>query len=135
MIFYLCQVLVFLLTGLAYRKIYPNLSEAVFQNMRFLLMIGIVMITRLSFEMGVRQFVFMTVSLVICLAVPFVIERFRYLKSLGWLYGLAGLLMPDSQPSQAVQRCTSPIFQDIPHLWFPPLKQILYTVFSTEEAS
>ena len=92
-IFYLCQVLVFLLTGLAYRKIYPNLSEAVFQNMRFLLMIGIVMITRLSFEMGVRQFVFMTVSLVICLAVPFVIERFRYLKSLGWLYGLAGLLM------------------------------------------
>ncbi len=92
-IFYLSQVLIFLLAGLAYRKLYPNLSEAVFQNMRFLLMIGIVMITRLSFEMGVRQFVFMTASLLVCLAVPFVIERFRYLRSLGWLYGLAGILM------------------------------------------
>lgn len=92
-IFYLCQVFVFVAAGLIYHKIYPNLSELVFHNMRFLLMVGLVIITRLSFEMGVKQFIFMTASLILCLLVPFVIEKFRYLKSLGWFYGIVGFLM------------------------------------------
>ena len=93
LLFYLIQVLVYALAGLAYRKIYPNLSELVFQNMRFLLMIGIVMITRLSFDMGVRQFAFMTAALSVCLIVPFLIEHIKELRRFGWGYGFLGVLV------------------------------------------
>lgn len=92
-ILYVSQLLVFIIFGALYKVSYRMMSQLVYQNMMMLLMIGFVMITRLSFEKGVRQFVITAAMLLICLVVPVTIEKFKSLGRLGWLYGFVGLGM------------------------------------------
>lgn len=90
---YLGQVIVFIVFGALYKVSYKSMSQLIFQNMMMLLMIGFVMITRLSFEKGVRQFAIASAVLLLCLVVPVTIERFKLLDRLGWIYGLLGLTL------------------------------------------
>lgn len=92
-ILYISQLLVFIIFSALYKVSYRMMSQLVFQNMMMLLMIGFVMITRLSFEKGVRQFAISAAMLLICLVVPVAIEKFKSLGRLGWFYSLLGLAM------------------------------------------
>lgn len=89
-ILYLSQLLVFIIFGALYKVSYRMMSQLVYQNMMMLLMIGFVMITRLSYEKGVRQFIIAAIMLLICLVVPITIEKFKALSRLGWLYAMLG---------------------------------------------
>jgi cell division protein FtsW (lipid II flippase) len=51
------------------------------------------MVSRLSFGKAVRQYVISMISLVICLIIPFVLERIRIWKKLTWFYALLGTSM------------------------------------------
>jgi len=59
--------------------------------MMTLLMFGFVMITRLSFQKGVRQFIIASIALAVCLVVPMLIDRVQLWGKLSFLYGFAGL--------------------------------------------
>lgn len=88
---YIGQLIVFIVFSALYKVSYKMMSQLVFQNMMTLLMIGFVIITRLSFDKGLKQFLITSAMLAICLVVPVTIEKFKLLGKLGWLYGIIGL--------------------------------------------
>ena len=90
-IFYISQVLAFIFALILYKVSYKKMSQLVFNNMLMLIMLGLVMLTRLNFEDAVKQFIFVCVGLGLCIIVPFIIKKIRYLKEFGWFYGLVGL--------------------------------------------
>lgn len=56
------------------------------------MMVGFVMLGRLSEDYAVHQIILATIAMVICIFVPLFIERFRILERLGWQYALVGIL-------------------------------------------
>lgn len=93
LILFLAEALIFFLISILYRKCYPTLSQVIFQNMRMLLAIGFVVTARLSLETAVRQFLFAAAILLLCLAVPELIQRFQRLGQYGVWYLAGGLLL------------------------------------------
>lgn len=90
-VFYAAQVTAFIFAIILYKVSYKKLSKLVFNNMLMLIMLGLVMLTRLDFEAAIKQFIFVCAGLGLCIIVPFIIKKIRYLKEFGWLYGFAGL--------------------------------------------
>lgn len=74
-----------------YHMIYPKLNRLIVNNMCFLLAIGFMMLTRLSYDKAVRQFVITVISLVAALAVPELMLRCGNLRNYAWLYALIGI--------------------------------------------
>ena len=85
--FYAAQVIFFGATIILYTKIYPKVSRIVVNNMCMLLSIGFIMITRLSFEKSIKQFVIAACAVVISLFVPVIIRKLKVLceQLLEWL--------------------------------------------------
>lgn len=61
--------------------------------MCMLMCIGFVMLTRLSYDHAMKQFQIAVISMALTMLIPFFISRFQYLRSLTWLYALAGITM------------------------------------------
>lgn len=91
-ILYGAQLFMFIGFSALYQVSYKKMSLPVFRNMMMLLMLGFIMITRLSLELGIRQFSIATVSLAVCLIVPMLINRFRTLRNFTYVYAAAGIL-------------------------------------------
>lgn len=90
---YIVELLVFLLAGALYRNFYPGASGLIFNNMMLFIAVGYVMIARLDYDKGLRQFFFTAVMLTACLVVPKLIERMRRLEDFGAVYTGAGILL------------------------------------------
>ena len=73
------------------RMLYPKCNRLLVNNMCMLLGIGFLMISRLSFDRAMRQFVIVIFSMVIALFVPYCIEKMRFLSKMTWLYALIGV--------------------------------------------
>ena len=65
---YLAATLVF------FRNLYPRASKLVVNHMCMLITIGFIMITRLSFDEGVKQFKIVIISTVVALLIPAIIR-------------------------------------------------------------
>ncbi|SFR86882.1 cell division protein FtsW, lipid II flippase [Anaeromicropila populeti] len=89
--FYSYQVVFLVLTIILYQFVYRNLSKLVLNHMLMLLSISFIMLTRLNFDLAKKQFYIATASMVICLFIPFVIEKFKMLSRLGIAYGITGI--------------------------------------------
>lgn len=92
-VFYLAQVVFFTALPALYNVIYPKVSKLLLNNMCMLLMIGFLMLSRLSFERAVRQFEIVAVSAVITLFVPYLIKKLTLLKDLTYFYAGAGIIL------------------------------------------
>ena len=57
-----------------------------------LLMIGFIMITRLSFDKAIRQFAIAVGAMVCSLIIPVLIQKVRFLRKMPWLYAAAGII-------------------------------------------
>lgn len=73
--------------------IYDEINRLLLNNMCMLLSIGMCMISRLSFQKAIRQYIIVLVSLIVALFVPFLLNRFRFWKKLTWLYASLGIAM------------------------------------------
>ena len=60
--FYAAQVVLLLAVILLYSVIYPTVSKLIVNNMCMLISVGLIMITRLSYDNAVKQFVFAAVG-------------------------------------------------------------------------
>ena len=60
--FFGVQAVLFLAVILLYSLLYPNVSRLIVNNMCMLLGAGLIMITRLTFGNGVKQFIFVTLG-------------------------------------------------------------------------
>jgi cell division protein FtsW (lipid II flippase) len=56
-----------------------------------LLSIGYIILTRLSFDKAVRQFIISGIALGIGLLVPILMQKFTCIRRYGWIYGLVGI--------------------------------------------
>lgn len=91
-IFYLAQLVFFKIAIWLYRYVYPNCSMALMNHMFFLLTVGFVMLSRLSFDKAERQFIIVVIAFLVSLIVPVLMETFLWIQKLGYLYGLLGLV-------------------------------------------
>ena len=85
------QVVLFILVLGFYKIIYPTISGLLIRNMLMLLSIGYIVLTRLSFDKAVRQFIISGVALGLGLLVPIFVQRFSSIRKYGWIYGIVGL--------------------------------------------
>lgn len=73
------------------RMLYPKTNRLLVNNMCMMLGIGFIMISRLSFDQAMRQFVIVLFSLIISFAVPYCIEKFKFLSRIKWIYAVIGV--------------------------------------------
>ena len=92
-IFYLLQFFLLQAVLVFTRLIYPQINRLVLNNMCFLLMIGFVILTRLSYDRAVRQFQIAAAALLLSLIVPVLIRKCAFLQRIPWIYGIAGLIL------------------------------------------
>ncbi|MBQ9142989.1 MAG: FtsW/RodA/SpoVE family cell cycle protein [Lachnospiraceae bacterium] len=80
--------LVLLVTSLIYRKC----NRLLLNNMCMLMGIGMIMISRLSIEKSIRQFKIMVLAYVLCMLVPVLVVKLKFIPKLTWLYALLGIM-------------------------------------------
>ena len=91
--FYLEQVVFFLAVQVLYGIFYKRVSKLVVNHMCMLMCIGFVMLTRLSYKHAVKQFAIAIVSMALTMLIPYFISRWKFVRSLTWMYALAGITM------------------------------------------
>ncbi len=89
---YLMQVTLLGGTILLYSFIYPKVSRLVVNNMCMLLSIGFIMITRLNYDKAAKQYLIAAAGIVLCLVIPIIIRKARFLPEWRILYGIIGMV-------------------------------------------
>jgi len=92
-IFYGFQQILLFATIALYRVIYPAVNKLIINNMCMLLTISFMILTRISYEKSIKQFLIVTASLIVGLFIPYFIKRLRFLKHLTWIYGMVGAFL------------------------------------------
>lgn len=93
-VFFYVFVQVFLLTAAVMVPIiYEDVNRMLLGGMCMLLGTGMCMVSRLSFNLAVRQYIIVLISLIFSLLIPYLFSRIRFLKKLTWVYGLLGVGM------------------------------------------
>ena len=92
-LFYLAQVVFFAAYLGLYRLFYRNVSRILLNNMCMLLTVGFIILTRLSLEKAVRQFVIVALAALATFIIPFIMDRVWQLSKIPWVYGGLGLML------------------------------------------
>ncbi|MEE1243969.1 FtsW/RodA/SpoVE family cell cycle protein [Frisingicoccus sp.] len=91
--FYGAQFLLFLVTIIVYSTVYKNASRLIVNNMCYLLMVGFVILTRLDFDMAVRQFAIAVAAVCVSLIIPAFLLKVRTIDKWGIFLGVLGFLL------------------------------------------
>ena len=92
LILYLAQLLTFILTFSLYQWVYPNLSRLLLNNVILLIATGLIVITRLSFDKAVKQFLIVAIGFFIGIFIPLFISKVKLITKFGWTYAVIGLI-------------------------------------------
>lgn len=93
-VFFYVFVQVFLLVAAVLVPIiYEKANRLLVSNMCMLLGTGMCIVSRLSFDKAIKQYIIVLISLAVSLTIPWLICKLRFLKSLTWVYGAVGLLL------------------------------------------
>lgn len=76
-----------------YDKCYKFASKTLINNVFFLLVFSYIMITRLSYTKGVRQFYWSILSSFFVLIIPIIIKKIKILLLLKWTYAVIGFVI------------------------------------------
>ena len=91
--FYGAQFLLFLMTLIIFGSVYKNASRLIVNNMCYLLMVGFVILTRLDFDMAVRQFIIAVAAIAVSLIIPAFMLKVRMVDQWGPLLGGIGFVL------------------------------------------
>lgn len=91
-ILWACQLAFYFIFIKIYQACYKGLSKLVLNNMMMCMMVGFIMLERLSVSYAIRQMVLASIAMGVCIFVPLFIEKFTILERLGWQYALVGIL-------------------------------------------
>lgn len=89
--FFAFQIIIFASVIMLFYIIYPEGNRLIINNSCMLLMIGMIILTRLSYDRAVRQFFIIVASFVIGFFVPEIIFKFDFLKKFTWIYAALGV--------------------------------------------
>ena len=90
--FYGMQLLAFLIFLLLQRIVYPRSDKLLNHNLLLLLSVGLLMLSRLSFDRAERQFQIAVLAGGLTFLIPWIIRKAGRLRELYWVYGAGGLL-------------------------------------------
>lgn len=90
--FFAFQIIAFSSVILLFYVIYPDGNRLIINNSCMLMMIGLIILTRLSYDRAVKQFFIIVASFVIGFIVPEIIFRFEFLKRFTWIYAAMGVV-------------------------------------------
>lgn len=93
LVFYGAQVIFFLSYQYLSKLFYRNISRLLLNNMCLLLSVGFIILTRLSFDRAVKQFVIVAASAVLTFVVPYLMGRVWQLGKIPLVYGGIGILL------------------------------------------
>ena len=79
-ILYFLQVILVTIVIVNYQLLYPKASRLVTNNMCMLLMVGFIMLTRLSYEKAIRQYAIAICASVITIVIPVLIRKVQSLR-------------------------------------------------------
>lgn len=91
-LFYMAQVILAAVTISCYQLLYERASRLLVNNMCMLLLIGFIMLTRLSVEKAMKQCAIAAASIIVTLIIPVLIRKVKGLRRLTFLYGIIGIL-------------------------------------------
>lgn len=89
--FYGAQVVFFIIVISSYKMLYEKSSQLLVNNMCMLMAIGFIILTRLSFDLAIRQFIIAVAAMIFGLCIPFLIKKMWFLDKLTWPFALIGL--------------------------------------------
>ena len=92
LMFYAFVLVFYLLVPSLYRQLYPNASVLLTNNMCMLSMIGLVMLSRLSTDKALKQFVILAVSVVVTFIIPLLMRKMTFLKDMTVIYCILGVI-------------------------------------------
>lgn len=92
-LFYLAEVVFFTAYLGLYGMFYRSHSRILVNNMCMLLCVGFVILSRLSFERAVRQFLIVAASALVTWVIPYVMDRVWQLARIPWVYGIGGVVL------------------------------------------
>ncbi len=90
-IFYLFQVILISIVLTCYQLFYSGASMLLANNMCMLLIVGFTMLTRLSIERAIKQYIIALAAVVLTLVIPLMIHKLTFLKRMTWVYALVGI--------------------------------------------
>lgn len=89
--FFAFQAVMLVATILLYKLLYPDANLLIINNMCLMLMVSMAILTRLSGNKAIRQFIIAVASLLVALVIPAIVHRFRFGNSIWWIFGVTGL--------------------------------------------
>lgn len=132
LIFFAAQVVFFEIMMILFPKIYKRCSRLLINNTCFLLGVGFVILTRLSFELAMKQFAIAAISLIATSLIPLMMQKISFWSKLGWFYAIAGFVLLASVFVIGVQKNGSYNWVRIGPLAFQPSEfvKIIFVFFS-----
>ncbi|WP_124066805.1 FtsW/RodA/SpoVE family cell cycle protein [Clostridium sp. E02] len=91
--FYVVQVSFFVGYLFLYRLFYRYRSGLLINNQCMLLSIGFIMLSRLSFDRALKQFVIVVAATLVTWLIPFIIDRVWQFSKIPWVYGIGGMIL------------------------------------------
>ncbi len=73
--------------------IYDQCNRLLLNNMCMMLGVGICIISRISFDRAIRQYIIVLASLAVSLLIPWILSKIRFWRKLTWLYGSVGIVL------------------------------------------
>lgn len=74
-----------------FRNLYPRASKLLINNMCMLITVGFIMLTRLSYDLSLKQFKILVIATVVALIVPILIKKMKFLAKGGYFYAVLGI--------------------------------------------
>ena len=91
--FYLMQVVLLGIIFMFYHFMYKRCSVLLLNNMCMLLVIGMIMLTRISFDKAFRQFIFIAVGSVLMLVIPLFLQKGSVFRKFSAIYFVVGVAL------------------------------------------
>ena len=91
-VFYFAQVALNTMLLICYHLIYRNASKSVANNMCMLLVVGFIILTRISFDKAVKQYIIAVASAVITAFIPIIIRKTSGLRKMTYVYAGVGIV-------------------------------------------
>ena len=91
--FYLMQVVLISVIFMFYHFMYKRCSVLLINNMCMLLVIGMIMLTRISFDKAFRQFIFIAIGSVVMLIIPLFLQKGSLFRKFSALYFVVGVAL------------------------------------------
>lgn len=91
--FYLMQVVLLCVIFMFYHFMYERRSVLLLNNMCMLIVIGMITLTRISFEQAFRQFIFIAVGTVLMLVIPLFLQKGSFFRNFSAIYFVVGVTL------------------------------------------